>query len=125
MGPVFLDVGYTFHEAAYKAEMSRRKIKDFSAFVTEGAAATLHHFSGTEEDAPSVILCMKIDYSWDLSTKVGLIAHEATHVMQACKKFMREVEAGSEFEAYTVHYVTQEIFKGYQKEQAAISPLDV
>lgn len=40
---------------------------------------------------------------------IGLIAHEATHVVQKCCKFMQDDSPSLEFEAYGVQAITQSL----------------
>jgi predicted metal-dependent peptidase len=42
---------------------------------------------------------------------VGLIAHEATHVMQYVQKYMSENNPGWEWQAYTMQYLVQEMVR--------------
>ncbi|MDN8286621.1 hypothetical protein [Acinetobacter baumannii] len=47
----------------------------------------------------------------------GLLLHEAVHVWQKIKKLMGEREPSSEFEAYSIQAIAQDLFKMYEESE--------
>lgn len=47
----------------------------------------------------------------------GLLLHEAVHVWQKVKKLMGENEPSSEFEAYSIQAIAQDLFKMYEESE--------
>ncbi|MEF0130076.1 hypothetical protein [Acinetobacter baumannii] len=47
----------------------------------------------------------------------GLLLHEAVHVWQIVKKLMGEREPSSEFEAYSIQAIAQDLFKMYEESE--------
>ncbi|KCY47724.1 hypothetical protein J715_3367 [Acinetobacter baumannii 1571545] len=47
----------------------------------------------------------------------GLLLHEAVHVWQKVKKLMGEKEPSSEFEAYSIQSIAQDLFKMYEESE--------
>ncbi|OTT38761.1 hypothetical protein CAS79_11720 [Acinetobacter pittii] len=47
----------------------------------------------------------------------GLLLHEAVHVWQKVKKLMGEKEPSSEFEAYSIQAIAQDLFKMYEESE--------
>lgn len=46
--------------------------------------------------------------------KYALLVHECVHAWQAVREAMREDHPSKEFEAYSVHYISQEIMTAYR-----------
>lgn len=44
----------------------------------------------------------------------GLLLHEAVHVWQKVKKLMGEKEPSSEFEAYSIQAIAQDLFEMFE-----------
>lgn len=44
---------------------------------------------------------------------VSLLAHEATHVFQHIREHIGENKPSSEFEAYTIQFIVEELIEGY------------
>ncbi|MEI1741137.1 hypothetical protein V8P90_16870 [Acinetobacter baumannii] len=47
----------------------------------------------------------------------GLLLHEAVHVWQKIKKLMGEREPSSEFEAYSIQAIAQDLFEMYEESE--------
>lgn len=118
MGAAPCSVGFCLDDKTYRAEMRVLEIKNFNPFVSPGADATVHEFQNTATMAVA-LLCIdakqRAKHRRSVTSSAALIAHEAVHILQFVKREMRETEAGAEFEAYTVQWVTQEVLAAYLK----------
>ncbi|SSR50187.1 Uncharacterised protein [Acinetobacter nosocomialis] len=47
----------------------------------------------------------------------GLLLHEAVHVWQKVRKLMGEKEPSSEFEAYSIQAIAQDLFEMYEESE--------
>ncbi|HAV3704902.1 TPA: hypothetical protein JIE85_003720, partial [Acinetobacter baumannii] len=47
----------------------------------------------------------------------GLLLHEAVHIWQIVKRRMGEREPSSEFEAYSIQAIAQDLFKMYEESE--------
>jgi hypothetical protein len=105
--PARVRVGACFSENVFSREMKRLKVANAPAFVTGTAHACVHYFD--EGGDVVCIMCMDAASARRRSgiEVVGLLVHEAVHVMQECRGWMREKEPGSEWEAYMVQHVAQ------------------
>ncbi len=112
MGAVHLTVLYAFRESDYLRSMAKHGVIDPTPFPLKGRAkvATLESDCGTV-----CVICIPLVKDHKMHQTASLIAHEAVHIMQACRDVMVEVEPGSEWEAYTVQYVTQCVLEDYMK----------
>lgn len=108
MGSYPIYVGFTDCPKAFAAELKRLDVKDCPAFVPEKAAGCVH-FLESESNLTTVIMCIDRAKAKGktLSQQVSLIAHEATHIWQDCKRVMNEKNPGDEIEAYAIQWITQ------------------
>lgn len=54
----------------------------------------------------------------DLVEIHGLLVHEAVHIWQRTREVMRERDPSSEFEAYSIQWVSQQLMWEYRKQKA-------
>lgn len=54
-----------------------------------------------------------VEHKHDPVEVMGIIVHEATHVWQEVRSAMQERAPSSEFEAYSMQAITQELFAAY------------
>lgn len=106
-----LNIGFCDCEKDWEKLMQKFKSTD-SPFLEVGAQACTHYFDHENGDKSVIVTIDAKDFMgrklWQVA---GLLAHEATHVMQYAKMAMRERVGGVEFEAYVVHGVTQWMFE--------------
>lgn len=78
-----------------------------SFLANEHCGATTHfiEFRGK----PVAIVCLKQDKKRTEWEVLGLLVHEAVHIWQFIKENIGEKEPSSEFEAYSVQWVSQEL----------------
>ncbi|EXE24686.1 hypothetical protein K004_3842 [Acinetobacter baumannii 16553_8] len=79
----------------------------------EGAAAQVDFYS---EGAYAVVQLGDTSERNQIEV-YGLLLHEAVHVWQKIKKLMGEREPSSEFEAYSIQAIAQDLFKMYEESE--------
>ena len=100
----------------------RRTIKAFQLrdpgdkWVTPNKAATVHIWDRAESGGPSAIVCMRKPKNVAISQIVGLLAHEGVHIWQVVRADMGESQPSSEFEAYAIQNIVQELIEIYTEE---------
>ena len=109
MGAVPGYVGVCLTKKAFKKELRRLRVSDDLAFISRSASATTHCFERKDE-LVSILMCLpkKKPNNDDLSY-LGIIVHEASHVVDYLIDGMGEEAPGGEFRAYTIQYVFQSI----------------
>ena len=106
MGPWPGFIGLAFSDEAFQAEVQRLKVPvPVKMLAHERADATLHEFTHPKHGC-AWILALGPTKGRTKEQVAGLIAHEATHIVQ----YMREElgDLGKEGEAYIVQMVVQE-----------------
>lgn len=79
----------------------------------EGAAAQVDFYS----DGAYAVVQLGETSERNLIEVYGLLLHEAVHVWQKVKKLMGEKEPSSEFEAYSIQAIAQDLFKMYEESE--------
>ncbi|GLG82203.1 hypothetical protein [Acinetobacter calcoaceticus] len=79
----------------------------------EGAAAQVDFYS----DGAYAVVQLGDTSERKLIEIYGLLLHEAVHVWQKVKKLMGEKEPSSEFEAYSIQAIAQDLFKMYEESE--------
>lgn len=79
----------------------------------EGAAAQVDFYS---EGAYAVVQLGDTSERNQIEV-YGLLLHEAVHVWQKIKKLMGEREPSSEFEAYSIQAIAQDLFKMHEESE--------
>ncbi len=80
---------------------------------TEGAAAQVDFYS----DGAYAVVQLGDTSERNLIEVYGLLLHEAVHVWQKVKKLMGEKEPSSEFEAYSIQAIAQDLFEMYEESE--------
>lgn len=106
LGPWPGYVGVTTSAAAFGREMKRLKVKDADTFIkNEQSNATTHFLNNHGSNL--AIICMQPQSKRHSNEQyAGLLAHEATHVVQEMRSNLGDL--GSEAEAYLVQQIVQE-----------------
>jgi hypothetical protein len=112
MGPVPIYVGFTTSPEAYRKEMARLQVPSPPPFVGYNSDATTHTLVSPQKKWASTtcIVCLEVGKRKSRAERDAvamLLAHEATHVLQAAREAMGETNPGHEFEAYLVQYVAE------------------
>lgn len=114
--PAQIRFGACFDERAFAVEMKRLNVEGAPVQWCAGAAAVVHFF---EESTAGIIALMSFDAKaaqaagMDGIVIAALLCHEAVHVMQESRRWMREKKPGSEWEAFTVQFVAQRFMEAY------------
>lgn len=111
--PIFYTVCTS--EAAFRKEMKRLEIpqSDIPQFISEGAHATAHHFKESDGVGASTIVCIRPAPEKDQIVVAGLLVHEAVHIWQRIRESIGEDSPSSEFEAYSVQWISQQLMWEY------------
>ena len=100
-----------FHKRLKKLRLPE---KDWPEFTKNGADATVHFFEETKTGRECAIVCIrKTDHP--LPQIFGLLTHEAVHIWQAYRDILGEKAPSSEFEAYAIQGIAQDLFVEYDR----------
>lgn len=107
------------NEKDFHAELKRLKVPvhDWPPFLnSQRANATCHYLENNNNQL--AIVCM--DYAHAKKRhKVevyGLLVHEAVHIWQECMDSIGEKEPSSEFEAYSIQRIAQDLIYSYMEQ---------
>ncbi|AOJ10349.1 hypothetical protein [Burkholderia mayonis] len=111
------DLGLCIDERDYLREMRRLKIKSPNAFVTAGKSATMHWFDHKRGGDDLAIVCIDMMRLRKCpgTAIAALLVHEAVHVFQSIRESMGEEHPSSEFEAYSIQRISQDLMFMYQQ----------
>lgn len=113
-------VGYCEHERHWNKEMERLKVRDFS--FTEPRGATTFGFKDRAGYHLSIVVVNRRIYRRrPLSEAVGMIAHEATHVIQNMMGIISERNPSDEFQAYMIEDAARWLFEQYRQPKSGAS----
>lgn len=110
--PVFYALATS--EAILEKELKRLKFKG-DCGVTKGAGATTNFLTNT--DGEVVALVCLFEHSHDKLQIYALLVHEAVHIFQEIRKSLSESDPSSEFEAYSIQSICQNLFYEYERQQ--------
>lgn len=103
-------------EKAFQKELRHLKVPKnrWPEFMgSPSADATTHYFQ--RGDKHSAIVCVKATHKHTAIAVAGILVHEAVHIWQAVKDVIGEQKPSSEFEAYSVQMLSQELFQRFAK----------
>lgn len=110
-------------EEEYLAEMKRLDVKYPPPFMVGGANATTQFFE--YQNKLTALVCMPRDTIEIEKTNpigvVALIVHEAVHIWQQICEHIGEKTPSSEFEAYSIQAITEELLLAYGKAKEALT----
>lgn len=98
-------------EPTFHKELKRLNIKEYvSPLKTKTANATVHHLTNKKgEDTLIVFIPKKDILEKSLPVLCGLLVHEAMHIWRKYRKRLGEDNPSSEFEAYCVQRISQNL----------------
>lgn len=108
-------MGVCLTEEAFWRAMNHMKIPVEARppfILNRQSHATLHTFEHTDVKLVA-LLCMR---GWEGRNPIevaGLIVHEAVHLWQAIREHIGEKFPSSEFEAYSVQAIAQDLMQGF------------
>lgn len=96
----------------YKKALTHFDIKSKSPWLNPGKNATAHTF---ENDQKTVcIVCLKLQKDKSQSQIYGLLVHEGVHIWQEVRAMLGEEKPSTEFEAYAIQGISQELIEMYE-----------
>lgn len=95
----------------FKKKLDYLKIpkKDREPFVNPGSHATIHFFDNSDDSEEVAIICLSDTLEHSLAEVIGLLTHEVMHLWRAVRTNLGESKPSSEFEAYAMQGLIQNI----------------
>lgn len=110
----FQHVQYTLARNQIHMDLLFENMNQVDPFLSiEGAAAQVDFYS----NGAYAVVQLGDTSERKLIEIYGLLLHEAVHVWQKVKKLMGENEPSSEFEAYSIQAIAQDLFKMYEESE--------
>ncbi|MFW6575186.1 hypothetical protein ACOCJL_12555 [Acinetobacter baumannii] len=110
----FQHVQYTLARNQIHMDLLFEDMNKVDTFLSvEGAAAQVDFYS----NGAYAVVQLGDTSERKLIEIYGLLLHEAVHVWQKIKKLMGEREPSSEFEAYSIQSIAQDLFKMYEESE--------
>ncbi|MBC6819573.1 hypothetical protein CKK01_19100, partial [Acinetobacter baumannii] len=107
----FQHVQYTLARNQIHMDLLFEDMNKVDPFLSiEGAAAQVDFYS----DGAYAVVQLGDTSERKLIEIYGLLLHEAVHVWQKVKKLMGEKEPSSEFEAYSIQAIAQDLFEMFE-----------
>ncbi|EJB8464308.1 hypothetical protein RGO85_003495 [Acinetobacter baumannii] len=107
----FQHVQYTLARSQLHMDLLFEDMNKVDKFLSiEGAAAQVDFYS----DGAYAVVQLGDTSERNLIEVYGLLLHEAVHVWQKIKKLMGEREPSSEFEAYSIQAIAQDLFEMFE-----------
>jgi len=100
------------NEKLWRKEIKRLNVEYYYPFPG-GADATTHFLQKEDREIAIVTL---FNRKHELIQIQALLLHEAVHIWQAIKKSIGETRPSSEFEAYSIQRLSQNLFYEYQRQ---------
>ncbi len=108
----FQHVHYTLARNQLHMDLLFEDMNKVDQFLSiEGAAAQVSYYL----DGAYAVVQLGDTSERNLIEVYGLLLHEAVHVWQKVKKLMGEKEPSSEFEAYSIQAIAQDLLKCMKK----------
>jgi predicted metal-dependent peptidase len=82
----------------------------------DGMGAATHTLTNERTGEVNCVVCINIVKRRSVGVLAALLAHEATHVMQAVFKRIGERYPGDEIQAYAIENITRELIDDYQRQ---------
>ncbi|AWL18596.1 hypothetical protein DIW83_05910 [Acinetobacter nosocomialis] len=117
----FQHVQYTLARNQLHMDLLFEDMNNVDKFLSiEGAAAQVDFYS----DGAYAVVQLGDTSERNLIEVYGLLLHEAVHVWQKVKKLMGEKEPSSEFEAYSIQSIAQDLFEMYEESEVKNHGMD-
>lgn len=112
----FQQVQYTLARNQIHMDLLFEDMNNVDTFLSvEGAAAQVDFYS----NGAYAVVQLGDTSERKLIEIYGLLLHEAVHVWQKVKKLMGEKEPSSEFEAYSIQAIAQDLFEMYEASEVS------
>lgn len=110
----FQHVQYTLARNQIHIDLLFEDMNNVDTFLSvEGAAAQVDFYS----NGAYAVVQLGDTSERKLIEIYGLLLHEAVHVWQKVRKLMGEKEPSSEFEAYSIQAIAQDLFEMYEESE--------
>lgn len=97
-------------------EMKRMKVTDESKRPNvSGRADATCNFMENDKGEVVVIVCL-FDHTKEYEQRMALLVHEAVHIWQEIRSIIGERHPSSEFEAYSIQHISQQLFYEYSRQ---------
>lgn len=107
----FQHIQYTLARNQLHMDLLFDDMEEADQFLSiDGAAAQVDYY----QEGTYAIVQLGDTSERDLIEVYGLLLHESVHVWQRIRKLMGEREPSSEFEAYSIQAIAQDLFEMYQ-----------
>lgn len=107
----FQHIQYTLARNQIHMDLLFDDMQEADQFLAiEGAAAQVDYY----QEGTYAVVQLGDTSGRDLIEVYGLLLHEAVHVWQRVKKLMGEREPSTEFEAYSIQTIAQDLFEMYE-----------
>lgn len=103
-----------FHKELKKLKVPRETWPQFLG--SQSANATAHFFE-KGDGAKCCIVTMPLSKKHSLAQIYALLTHEAVHIWQAIREDLGEKSPSSEFEAYAIQALSQELILSYERQR--------
>lgn len=109
-------IGLCLSEKAFHKALKKLGIKkaDLPAFLNPGAHATVHEVL-SDNGGKIALVCLGDCTGRSLNEIHGLLVHEAMHIWRWIKEDIGEKQPSSEFEAYSMQSICQNLFDAYEE----------
>nr|WP_276553263.1 hypothetical protein [Acinetobacter courvalinii] len=107
----FQHIQYTLARNQLHMDLLFDDMQEADQFLSiDGAAAQVDYY----QEGTYAVVQLGATSGRDLIEVYGLLLHEAVHVWQRVKTLMGELEPSTEFEAYSIQAIAQDLFEMYQ-----------
>lgn len=107
----FQHIQYTLARNQIHMDLLFDDMQEADQFLSiEGAAAQVDYY----QEGTYAVVQLGDTSGRDLIEVYGLLLHEAVHIWQRVKKLMGEREPSTEFEAYSIQAIAQDLFEMYE-----------
>lgn len=103
-------------ENAMRAELANVNEPFDFPWINKGANATVHYFSETEHHCTAAIVAIDAKPGRTGIQVAALLCHEAVHLFQRYCQDINESEPSSEFQAYSIQWIAQELMTQYVRQ---------
>lgn len=99
----------------FRRELRRLKVQkaERPPFVSPGANATTHFFESGARHA--AIVCIEAGEHGSIEI-AAMLVHEAVHIWQNVRTIVGEEKPSSEFEAYAIQAISQELMTEFERQ---------
>ena len=102
-------------DADFQKELKRLKIDEKIGFLKNEHSSATTQFFVNKTGAHCAIVCLKMDPAKTLEQVHALLVHEGMHIWREYLDLIGERNPSSEFEAYGIQLISQELMVAYRE----------